>query len=61
LLQRIQNVQNEMIIRQNREFSKLQAVNAKVLAKFSLNLADLGRIDDDNDFEGTDLCFEMIS
>ena len=41
LLQRIQNMQNELIINQNRHFSRVQAINAKILAKYSLNLVDL--------------------
>lgn len=41
LLQRIQNMQNELIINQNRNFSRVQAINAKILAKYSLNLTDL--------------------
>lgn len=41
LLQRIQNMQNELIINQNRDFSRVQAINAKILAKYSLNLIDL--------------------
>lgn len=38
LLQRIQNLQNELIIKQSLEFSKIQATNAKLLAKYSVNL-----------------------
>ena len=34
-------MQNELIIKQNREFSREQAINAKILAKYSLNLVDL--------------------
>ena len=41
LLQRIQNLQNELIIRQSLEFSKIQATNAKLLSKYSLNLNDM--------------------
>ncbi len=41
LLQRIQNLQNELIIKQSLQFSKIQNLNAKLLAKFSLNLNDL--------------------
>ncbi len=41
LLQSIENMQNQVINKQNRQFSKVQAVNARVLAKNSLNLVDL--------------------
>lgn len=41
LLQRIQNLQNELIIKQSLEFSKIQATNAKILAKYALNLNDM--------------------
>ena len=41
LLQRIQNLQNELIIKQSLQFSKIQATNAKLLAKYSLNLGEL--------------------
>jgi hypothetical protein len=41
LLQRIQNLQNELIIKQSLQFSKIQSANAKLLAKYSLNLRDL--------------------
>lgn len=41
LLQRIQNLQNELIIKQGLEFSKIQATNAKLLAKYCLNLNDI--------------------
>ena len=34
-------MQNELIINQNRHFSRVQAINAKILAKYSLNLVDL--------------------
>lgn len=40
-MQSIENVQNQVINKQNRQFSKLQAVNARMLAKYSLNLVDL--------------------
>jgi len=41
LLQRIQNLQNELIIKQSLQFAKIQTTNAKLLAKYSLNLHDL--------------------
>ena len=41
LLQRIQNLQNELIIKQSLQFAKIQTVNSKLLAKYSLNLNDL--------------------
>lgn len=41
LLQSIENTQNQVINKQNRQFSKIQSINAKVLAKNSLNLVDL--------------------
>jgi hypothetical protein len=41
LLQRIQNLQNELIIKQSLQFSKIQSANAKLLAKYSLNLHEL--------------------
>lgn len=41
MLQSIENVQNQVINKQNRQFSKLQAVNTRMLAKYSLNLVDL--------------------
>lgn len=41
LLQRVQNLQNEMIIKQTLEFAKLQTKNAKVLAKYSISLAEV--------------------
>lgn len=41
LLQRIQNLQNEMNIKQTLQFAKIQATNSKLLAKYSLNLAEL--------------------
>lgn len=41
LLQRIQNLQNEMTLQQALKFAKIQSTNAKLLAKYSLNLADL--------------------
>lgn len=41
LLQRIQNLQNELIIKQSLEFAKIQATNAKLLAKYSLNLNEM--------------------
>ena len=34
-------MQNQVINKQNRQFSKLQAVNTRMLAKYSLNLVDL--------------------
>lgn len=41
LLHSIENVQHQTMNRQNREFGKVQAVNARVLAKYSLNLGEL--------------------
>jgi len=41
LLQRIQNLQNELIIKQSLEFAKIQASNAKILAKYSLNINNM--------------------
>ena len=41
LLQRIQNLQNELLTKQTLHFAKIQSSNAKILAKYNLNLADL--------------------
>ena len=38
MIQKIQNLQNELILKQNLQFSKIQAVNSKLLAKYSLNI-----------------------
>jgi len=41
LLQRIQNLQNELITKQTLQFSKIQSANAKILSKYDLNLSEL--------------------
>lgn len=41
LLQRIQNLQNELITKQSLQFSKIQSANAKILSKYDLNLSEL--------------------
>jgi len=41
LLQRIQNLQNELIAKQSLQFAKIQSTNSKVLTKYSLNLKNL--------------------
>lgn len=41
LLQRIQNLQNELITKQTLQFSKIQSANAKILSKYELNLNEL--------------------
>ena len=41
LLQRIQNLQNELITKQTLQFSKIQSANAKILSKYDLNLNEL--------------------
>lgn len=41
LLQRIQNLQSEMTLQQSLKFAKIQSTNAKLLAKYSVNLASV--------------------
>ena len=52
LLQRIQNLQNELITKQTLQFSKIQSANAKILSKYDLNLNELGTSGEGKDFEG---------
>ncbi len=48
LLQRTQNLQNELIVKQSLQISKMQVLNSKLMAKHSLNLNQL----DDRNFGG---------
>ena len=41
LIQKIQNIQNELIAKQSLQFSKILSQNSKILSKFGLNLKNL--------------------
>lgn len=54
LLQRIQNLQNELITKQTLQFSKIQSANAKILSKFDLNLSELTNATTAKDYQPID-------
>lgn len=55
LLQRIQNLQNELITKQTLQFSKIQSANAKILSKYDLNLSELANAGAPREQSGLDL------
>lgn len=54
LLQRIQNLQNELITKQTLQFSKIQSANAKILSKYDLNLSELANLTAPREFSVSD-------
>jgi len=55
LLQRIQNLQNELITKQTLQFSRIQSANAKILSKYDLNLSELANIGITKDYSIGDI------
>lgn len=55
LLQRIQNLQNELITKQTLQFSRIQSANAKILSKYDLNLSELANASITKDYSIGDL------
>lgn len=55
LLQRIQNLQNELITKQTLQFSRIQSANAKILYKYDLNLNELANASMAKDYSMSDI------